>query len=328
MNLTSLYYFVELAKELHFTNTAQKLYISQQNLTQHIKRLEDYYGVALFHRKPKLSLTYAGEQLYAAAVRMLAEEHELENRLSSISENKAGNLRVGIPAYRAQACLPDILPPFYEKWPNITIDLVSESSSQMEEMLFNGELDLFIGIMYQNRPKLNITPVLNDQIYLVCSDELLKQYFPSLWRNVRQNSRQSVNLSQFAEIPFLLPSPLMKIRKTIDQCFQDAGVVPKIFLNPSQRSFLSPSILIITAPFSVPRCVSPCFCRSTRTPTCFRWLWEKPSSSTVWSWPIIKTGSFRNMPMILFITQRKPSGRSPSCAPTVNRRPGSAWQTN
>lgn len=240
MNLISLYYFVELAKELHFTNTAQKLYISQQNLTQHIKRLEDYYGVALFHRKPKLSLTYAGEQLYAAAVRMLAEEHELENRLSSISENKAGNLRVGIPAYRAQACLPDILPPFYEKWPNITIDLVSESSSQMEEMLFNGELDLFIGIMYQNRPKLNITPVLNDQIYLVCSDELLKQYFPSLWRNVRQNSRQSVNLSQFAEIPFLLPSPLMKIRKTIDQCFQDAGVVPKIFLeSQSTELFIS-----------------------------------------------------------------------------------------
>lgn len=40
MNLLSLYYFVELAKELHVTNTAQKLYISQQNLSQHIQRLE------------------------------------------------------------------------------------------------------------------------------------------------------------------------------------------------------------------------------------------------------------------------------------------------
>lgn len=61
MNLLSLYYFVELAKELHVTNTAQKLYISQQNLSQHIQRLEQYYGVPLFHRKPKLALTYAGE---------------------------------------------------------------------------------------------------------------------------------------------------------------------------------------------------------------------------------------------------------------------------
>ena len=38
MNLLTLYYFVELARELHVTNTAQKLYISQQNLSQHIQR--------------------------------------------------------------------------------------------------------------------------------------------------------------------------------------------------------------------------------------------------------------------------------------------------
>ena len=43
MNLLTLYYFVELARELHVTNTAQKLYISQQNLSQHIQRLEQYY---------------------------------------------------------------------------------------------------------------------------------------------------------------------------------------------------------------------------------------------------------------------------------------------
>ena len=48
MNLISLYYFTELAKEPHMTNTAQKLYITQQNLSQHIQRLEQYYGVELF----------------------------------------------------------------------------------------------------------------------------------------------------------------------------------------------------------------------------------------------------------------------------------------
>ena len=36
MNLISLYYFTELAKELHMTNTAQKLYITQQNLSQQV----------------------------------------------------------------------------------------------------------------------------------------------------------------------------------------------------------------------------------------------------------------------------------------------------
>ena len=100
MNLLSLYYFVELAKELHVTNTAQKLYISQQNLSQHIQRLEQYYGVSLFHRKPKLALTYEGEQLYAVAEKILAEEHEFVNRLADISANSIGSLKLGIPTYR------------------------------------------------------------------------------------------------------------------------------------------------------------------------------------------------------------------------------------
>ena len=182
MNLLSLYYFVELAKELHVTNTAQKLYISQQNLSQHIQRLEQYYGVPLFHRKPKLALTYAGEQLYAVAVRILAEEHEFQNRLADISEKSISNLKLGIPAYRGQICLPEILPRFYEKWPNIKIELCNESSSKMEERLYDGELDIFIGIMYQDNPKLESYPLLTDHIYLVCSDELLQKYYPEIKR--------------------------------------------------------------------------------------------------------------------------------------------------
>ncbi len=41
MDLTSLYYFTELAKDLHITRTANRLYISQQTLSNHILRLEE-----------------------------------------------------------------------------------------------------------------------------------------------------------------------------------------------------------------------------------------------------------------------------------------------
>lgn len=238
MNLISLYYFVELAKELHVTNTAQKLYISQQNLSQHIQRLEQYYGVTLFHRKPKLALTYAGEQLFSSAIKILSEEQELLNRLSAISTNNIGTLKIGIPAYRAQICLPEILPRFYAKWPNVIIDMVEASSSKMEEMLFNGELDLFIGIMYQDTPKLNVSTILNDRIYLICSDELLKQYYSDSYMSIKEQSIAGVNLALFADIPFLLPKPPMRLRRTLDTCFQEAKIVPKIFLESSTTELL------------------------------------------------------------------------------------------
>ena len=68
MDTNSLLYFAEAAKDLNFTRTAKRLFISQQNLSNHISRLEDYYRVKLFERKPHLALTYSGEVLLAAFV--------------------------------------------------------------------------------------------------------------------------------------------------------------------------------------------------------------------------------------------------------------------
>ena len=239
MNLLSLYYFVELAKGLHVTNTAQKLYISQQNLTQHIQKLEQHYGVTLFHRKPKLALTYAGEQLYEAAVKILSEEREFQNRLSEISTKNTGNIKIGIPAYRGQIILPEILPKFYEKWPNIQIELINETSSKMEQMLLDGELDLFIGIMYQDHQKIHVAATLNDQIYMICSNELLERYFPDSYETIRQNSVHGVDLKQFKDMPFLLPKQSMRLRKTVDQCFLEARITPKVFLESSTTELLT-----------------------------------------------------------------------------------------
>ena len=57
MDLISLHYFQELSKDLNMTKTAERLYISQQTLSNHIQRLEQYYNAPLFYRKPSLSLT-------------------------------------------------------------------------------------------------------------------------------------------------------------------------------------------------------------------------------------------------------------------------------
>lgn len=238
MNLLSLYYFVELAKELHVTNAAQKLYISQQNLSQHVQRLEHYYGVVLFNRKPKLALTYAGEQLYTTALKILSEESELVGRLAGISTNKTGNLKIGIPAYRGQICLPAILSRFYKKWPNVTIQLIDKSSDKMKEMVYNGELDFFIGVKPAENSQLEITPLLNDRIFLVCSDILLEKYCGDTSIQLKECSAHGADLNLFSTVPFLLPEPNMRLRKIIDECFQDARVTPNIFLESSSTELL------------------------------------------------------------------------------------------
>ena len=48
MNLRSIEYFLVVAEELNVTRAAERLVISQQALSSHIRRLEDEYNVELF----------------------------------------------------------------------------------------------------------------------------------------------------------------------------------------------------------------------------------------------------------------------------------------
>ena len=95
MDLISLYYFSELAKDLHMTRTANRLFISQQTLSNHIKRLEDSLDVQLFQRKPTFQLTYAGEQVLSFANVVNSEYANLKDLLSDISQQERGVIRFG-----------------------------------------------------------------------------------------------------------------------------------------------------------------------------------------------------------------------------------------
>lgn len=89
--------------------------------------------------------------------------------------------------------LPYVLPKFYEKWPNIHIDLIDQSSDKTEKMLFDNQLDLFIGIKYDSNPSLVITPLLDDKIYLAVTTELLENThrFPKLKQPNCKNKEQT-----------------------------------------------------------------------------------------------------------------------------------------
>lgn len=56
---TAQQYFLTVVQQQSVARAAEQLYLSQQNLSNHIKRLEQQYGV-LFVRKPKFELTLAG----------------------------------------------------------------------------------------------------------------------------------------------------------------------------------------------------------------------------------------------------------------------------
>ena len=60
MNFRTCKYFLTVCELGTINAAARKLFISQQSLSQHIRKLEAELGVQLFHRDNPLVLTQAG----------------------------------------------------------------------------------------------------------------------------------------------------------------------------------------------------------------------------------------------------------------------------
>ncbi|MDC5705751.1 LysR family transcriptional regulator [Vibrio europaeus] len=75
--------FVTLIDTGHFTKTAEKLFMTQPGVTQHIKKLEQACGYPLIERHNKsFDITEAGRNVYQHAIQLERQESELLNSLN------------------------------------------------------------------------------------------------------------------------------------------------------------------------------------------------------------------------------------------------------
>lgn len=239
MDITSLYYFKELCKDLNMTHTAARLYISQQTLSNHILRMEDYYGAALFNRKPRLCLTDAGRFALQFAENVLESENRFKNILFDIEKQKRGLLRFGASSLRMNNCIPHILPDFSKEYPEVQVQLFDYNSARLEELVNSRELDLAVCVMDEDMPALVSQAILSDQIYLCVSDHLLINHFGHHLDSLKQKSIHGARLADFSSLPFFLYSAPNRLSATITKCFEEADCVPDVYLSATQTRLAS-----------------------------------------------------------------------------------------
>lgn len=228
MDIISLYYFSELAKDLHMTRTANRLFISQQTLSNHIQRLEEYYGAQLLYRKPTLSLTTAGEFVLGFADVVNKEQVNLKDILSDIEKQDRGVLRFGASAMRMGLCLPAILPKFSQRYPNVEIRLTDTITKHLEPMVLNGTLDFAITLNGEENPKIVVHHLMDDQVYLCVAESLLRAYYGSEADRLKEEALQGAYVENFSKLPFCLFTNRMGYQ--IQQCFDRTNITPKVYL--------------------------------------------------------------------------------------------------
>lgn len=230
MNFESIYYFTELAKTLNMNETGEKLYISQQTLSNHIKRLEDYYGTKLFFRKPKLMLTPIGEEYLKYAEKVLTAEADMINKIRDMESEDMGKLIIGASSPRADIFIPSVIEKFTEEFPQVNLVLHEKQSQDLEEMCLENKIDIAISIdeAYKNE-NLKSRLLLEEKLYLCISDRLLEKYVKDL-ETLKEKSLKKIDLRDFEKVPFLLYTQDNRIRNLINKSFKEAGVKPNNYI--------------------------------------------------------------------------------------------------
>lgn len=231
MDLISLYYFSELAKELHMTHTAERLFISQQTLSNHIRRMEEELGTPLLNRKPSLSLTLAGELVLNFAQKVGRESMRLQDALSDIEEQERGALKIGASIARLNACLPAILPDFTHRYPQVELWVTDAVSSKLEPLVLDGSLDFAIVLSGTNNPQLRSSHLIHDQLYLCVSDRCLRKYYADDAEALKENAENGAFVHDFEKLPFCMMTN--RIGQMLQNCFSEAGVIPHVFAKNS-----------------------------------------------------------------------------------------------
>ncbi len=156
-HLEKLRYFYEVAKIKSMRKAAERVYITQPSLSKSIKLLEDVIGSELFIRMPRgVRLTEEGELLYQYCHELFNSLEDLEKKLEHGSDPMAGSLKIGTYDSIGIYFWPEFLKNFIPQYPHLSIELVTGRSSEIQEMLLRGEVDIALIINPKDSKQLDI----------------------------------------------------------------------------------------------------------------------------------------------------------------------------
>jgi len=230
INFLNLEYFLVAAEELNFTKAAKRLFISQQSLSNHISNMEKEFDVVLFNRTTPLTLTYAGQALKSRARQLLDLKDETYRELADIKDFSVGQLVLGVSHTRGRVILPEVLPIYKERFPNIELKLVEGNSSELDNGLLHGDIDLIIGMLPFKVENVETVPICAEEILLAVSDDVLEHAFPGRLEEIKETLSHHADLSLLKDCPFLLIKKGNRVRTIADEMFEEAQITPRIVL--------------------------------------------------------------------------------------------------
>ncbi|MCL1139253.1 LysR family transcriptional regulator [Shewanella pneumatophori] len=158
LNPTWLNTFKTLIDVGHFTQTAEKLYMTQPGVSQQIKKLEQACGHPLIKRINKqFEITEQGRQVYQYALDVAQHEAKLIESLN-FDDPYSGQCRLSCSGSLALLYYPELLK-LQQRHPNLSIHLEAAPNSKVLKDITEASIDLGIVTHKPNACEFNIEPL-------------------------------------------------------------------------------------------------------------------------------------------------------------------------
>ncbi|MCY9693663.1 LysR family transcriptional regulator [Paenibacillus alginolyticus] len=208
MRIEQLLYIIEINQTGSISLAAEKLHVSQPNISQAIVSLEEELGVKLFKRSRFGAVpTEDGKLIISKAEEIIQKVEELRETAECQSNQLSGFLSIASVPSLCLSVLPSTLAIFKAKHAGVELEMLELDYPQIKQEVQSGKVDIGLIAVSRNYEEPNkqlITETLMDSRVMAC-----------VGKNSPLSHRKSISLEELVHQPILLNSEYLigKLKK-------------------------------------------------------------------------------------------------------------------
>lgn len=227
VTLSGLRVFVAVAEAGSFSGAAALLGVSQPTVSVQLAALEQACGVLLLHRKPRLALTDAGQNLFARARLVISRANEFVASARGLRDMQDGQISVGLST--PNAAIP-IIASFMQAYPDIRVTTSVGNTSELLEQIARCRIDVGIMTLMEPLPHLACA--------FVCTPRLLI----CMRRDDRLARRRALRPAEIGDRAFVMREEGSMTRSVLEAAFAAAAARLKVSFVLGSREALKEAI--------------------------------------------------------------------------------------
>lgn len=202
MNARPYEYLLAISENGSLSKAAQALGISQPTLSNFLSGTERQMGHALFERSGKVLIPTEAGLIYLDTCRRILEViSQTYHAIASLEDRYREAFTVGVTPYRGSQVFSEIFPEFYQKFPDVKIDLVEGYMGTMWGGLDDGTLSMALGTLLSSDTELYGFSSQSAEDLLLC----VPLYHPLAELGSDTGPfYPSIDIRRFADTPFVM----------------------------------------------------------------------------------------------------------------------------